>query len=132
MYAYQLAVVVDDLAMEVNEVVRGTDLLGSTARQIMLIRALDGDVPQFAHVPLVRNASGDKLSKRDESLTLRHLREKGIRPEQLLGYMAYSLGLIQALRVCTLQEMVDLFSWERIHQEDLVLPEDFEDQLNNL
>ena len=129
MYAYQLAVVVDDLAMEVTEVVRGTDLLASTARQIMLMHSLDGHIPEFAHVPLVKNSKGEKLSKRDEALTLRALKEKGVTPQQLLGYMAHSLGLTGSLKACSLQEVLDNFSWSRIHQEDTILPVDFAEQL---
>lgn len=132
MYAYQLAVVVDDLAMEVNEVVRGTDLLSSTSRQIMLIDALGGQVPEYAHVPLVRNAKGEKLSKRDESLTLRSLRDSGVLPEQLLGYMAYSLGLIESLRPCTVQDVLENFSWERINREDEILPDNLAERLRTL
>lgn len=77
LYAYQLAVVVDDLLMGITEVVRGADLLDSTARQIQLIEALGGTRLVYAHVPLVVNAQGEKLSKRDAGLTLRSLREEG-------------------------------------------------------
>ena len=132
MYAYQLAVVVDDIAMGITEVVRGTDLLASTARQILLIRSLGGQVPSYAHVPLVRNSKGDKLSKRDQSLTMRSLRQKGVLPEQLLGFMAYSLGLISTLKSCTLQEVLDNFSWDRIGREDTSVPDDLAEQLIKL
>ena len=132
MIAYQLAVVVDDIAMRINEVVRGTDLLDSTARQMLLIDALGGTQPAYAHVPLVRNADEQKLSKRDQSLTLAALRERGVRPEQLLGYMAYSLGLIDTLRTCTLDELVTSFSWDRVTREDWVLPERFYEHLARL
>lgn len=70
LHAYQLAVVVDDLAQGVNQVVRGSDLLSSTARQIALIRALGGTQPRYAHLPLVTDTSGEKLSKRNGSLPL--------------------------------------------------------------
>jgi glutamyl-tRNA synthetase len=71
LWAYQLAVVVDDLAMGIDDVVRGSDLLASTARQIQLIEALGGTPPAYAHVPLMINAGREKLSKRDHGLTLR-------------------------------------------------------------
>src|SRR3954468_20832220 len=74
LWAYQLAVVVDDLAMEIDEVVRGADLLASAARQIQLIQALGGAPPAYAHVPLLLDPAGGKLSKRDDSLTLGSLR----------------------------------------------------------
>jgi glutamyl-Q tRNA(Asp) synthetase len=69
-YAYQLAVVVDDAAQGVTQVVRGEDLLNSTARQIALQRALDLPTPMYAHLPLVANADGSKLGKRDGALPL--------------------------------------------------------------
>ncbi len=124
LFAYQLAVVVDDLAMQVNEVVRGTDLITSTARQILLIRALGGSEPRYAHVPLMLNAGGEKLSKRDESLTVRAIREAGVRPEQLVGYLACSIGLIGVPRALPVTELISSFTWDRIHKEDWVIPED--------
>lgn len=124
MYAYQLAVVVDDIAMEITEVVRGMDLLFSTARQIQLIKALGGPVPRYAHVPLVLNDKGEKLSKRDEGLTLRALREAGIQPEQLVGYLAYSLGLIETARPMPAQALIEIFDWQRIRNLDWILPAD--------
>ena len=81
--AYQLAVVVDDAAMGITEVVRGTDLLKSTARQILLFRALGLAPPDYYHCDLVRDASGIRLAKRHESLSIRKLREVGWTPEQV-------------------------------------------------
>jgi glutamyl-tRNA synthetase len=124
LYAYQLAVVVDDLLMGIDDVVRGADLLTSTARQIQLIEALGGAPPAYAHVPLVVNARGEKLSKRDQGLTLRSLREAGVRPEAVAGYLAYSLGLIDRPEPCRPGDLAPLFSWDRIAREDWVLPED--------
>lgn len=124
LWAYQLAVVVDDLQMEIDEVVRGADLLDSTARQIQLIEALGGNPPVYAHVPLVVNAQGEKLSKRDAGLTLRSLREAGVRPEALAGYLGWSLGLLDRPDPCAAAELIDQFSWDRIGTETWVLPED--------
>lgn len=129
LWAYQLAVVVDDLAMAIDDVVRGSDLLASTARQIQLIEALGGEPPTYAHVPLLLNARGEKLSKRDEALTLRSLRAAGVRPERLVGYLAWSLGLTDRPEACRPAELVEGLAWERIHREDRVLPEDFEEVL---
>ncbi|MEP6662287.1 MAG: tRNA glutamyl-Q(34) synthetase GluQRS [Verrucomicrobiota bacterium] len=81
--AYQLAVTVDDAAMEISEVVRGTDLLVSTARQTLLYRALKLSVPKFFHCPLMTDEKGIRLAKRHDVLSLRTLREKGIQPEDL-------------------------------------------------
>lgn len=82
--AYQLAVVVDDAAMQITEVVRGADLLKSTARQLLLIRALGLPVPAYFHCELVRDASGVRLAKRHNALSLRALREQGRTPQQVL------------------------------------------------
>jgi len=117
LYAYQLAVVVDDLLMGINEVVRGADLLDSTARQIQLIEALGGVPPVYAHIPLVVNAQGEKLSKRDEGLTLRSLRETGISSEALAGWLGWSLGILDRAEPCPAAELVPLFRWERVRKE---------------
>lgn len=81
--AYQLAVVVDDAAMEITEVVRGEDLLLSTFRQLLVYRALNLSPPQFYHAPLVLDESGRRLAKRHAALSLRSLRESGTKPEEL-------------------------------------------------
>lgn len=81
--AYQLAVVVDDAAMRISEVVRGQDLLKSTARQILLCRALDLPIPEFFHCPLMVDEAGVRLAKRSDALSLRTLREQGQTPEDL-------------------------------------------------
>jgi glutamyl-tRNA synthetase len=124
LYAYQLAVVVDDLLMGINDVVRGADLLASTARQIQLIEALGGTPPAYAHVPLVVNAGKEKLSKRDRGLTLRSLREAGVRPEAVAGYLGHSLGLLDRPEPCRPGDLIPLFSWGRIPRTDWILPED--------
>jgi len=81
--AYQLAVVVDDTAMQITEVVRGADLLKSTARQILLCRALELKVPDYYHCDLVRDKAGVRLAKRHDSLSIRKLRQLGWTPEQV-------------------------------------------------
>lgn len=122
LYAYQLAVVVDDILMGITEVVRGADLLDSTARQIQLIQALEGPVPSYAHVPLVVNDHGEKLSKRDAGLTLRSLREAGVRAEALVGYFGWSLGLLDRPEPCRAADLVPVFSWEKVRRETWVVP----------
>lgn len=124
LYAYQLAVVVDDAAMGITEVVRGADLLSSTGRQIQLYEALSLHTPAFAHLPLVLNAKGEKLSKRDSGLAIRALRHGGVPPDVLVGYLAFSLGLLPAPEPATPQDLIPHFSWDRIAPEDWVLPED--------
>jgi glutamyl-tRNA synthetase len=92
--AYQLAVVVDDLAMGVTEVLRGEDLLHSTARQLLLHRWLGGDAPRFAHVPLRLEEDGRKLAKSRGTPGLGLLREEGRDPRTVLGAVAHDLGLL--------------------------------------
>jgi len=81
--AYQLAVVVDDAAMQITEVVRGADLLKSTARQILLYHALGLPIPEFYHCNLILDQAGVRLAKRHDSLSIRQLREAGWTPEQV-------------------------------------------------
>jgi glutamyl-tRNA synthetase len=84
--AYQLAVVVDDSAMAITEVVRGEDLLKSTARQIVVYRALGLEVPKFYHCELVRDETGMRLAKRHDALSIRILRERGLAPQEVLNH----------------------------------------------
>jgi glutamyl-tRNA synthetase len=81
--AYQLACVVDDAAMQITEVVRGADLLKSTARQILLYRALGLAPPRWHHCPLLRDAAGERLAKRTDALSLRALRGRGVTPAEV-------------------------------------------------
>jgi glutamyl-tRNA synthetase len=83
--AYQLAVIADDAAMQIAEVVRGADLLQSTARQLLLIRALGLPIPAHYHCDLVRDEGGTRLAKRHDALSLRKLREQGYSPQQVLS-----------------------------------------------
>lgn len=91
--AYQLAVVVDDAFQGVTEVVRGDDLLSSTPRQLALIRALGFSEPHYAHLPLVLDATGRRLAKREHSLSLRSLRDGGVDPRTLIRWIARGAGL---------------------------------------
>jgi len=90
--AYQLAVVVDDAADTITEVLRGDDLLPSTPRQLLLYDALGLTPPRFAHVPLVVGEDGLRLAKRHGDSSLRHIRERGVGGEEVLGYLAYLCG----------------------------------------
>lgn len=123
-YAYQLAVVCDDALGGVTEVVRGSDLLGSTARQIWLYRTLGFPVPQFYHVPLLVAPDGKRLSKREKSLDMAHLREK-YTPETLLGRLAHIAGLTETDAPIAARELINQFSWEKIDREMRVIPTDF-------
>ena len=92
-YAYQLAVVVDDVAMGVTDVVRGADLVGSTPRQIWLAQVLGLSPPRYVHVPLVVAPDGSRLEKRTHGATVRALRETGVAAPSILGALAHGLGL---------------------------------------
>lgn len=121
-WAYQLAVVVDDALTGVTEVVRGRDLLLSAAQQIHLHRLLGYTPPSFAHIPLLCNAQGQRLSKRDQSLDMGQLRER-YTPESLLGTLAYHTGLLKFPESITLAELLSLFDWARVPQENIIINE---------
>lgn len=104
-WAYQLAVVVDDALMGVTEVMRGDDLLLSAAQQIYLYRILGYEPPEFAHVPLVCNEDGIRLSKRDKSLSMEYLRSH-YTPEEVLGMAAHRARLIPTPRAISLSELL--------------------------
>jgi glutamyl-tRNA synthetase len=91
--AYQLAVVVDDARMRITQVVRGADLLKSTARQLLLYRALGLSAPAFYHCDLVRDAMGQRLAKRHDSLSLRALRDSGKSPAEVQGMFSLSASV---------------------------------------
>jgi len=95
-FAYQFAVVVDDALMQINQVVRGADLLHSTARQILLYEALGFPVPSFAHVPLMLDETGKRLAKRSQSAGLEPLRAAWATPMQVVGQLTASCGLVDA------------------------------------
>lgn len=112
-WAYQLAVVVDDALMGVTEVVRGNDLLLSAAQQIYLYRLIGATAPSYAHLPLICNADMQRLSKRDQSLSMSELRNRHT-PEEIIGRAAYLANLIPSYSPCSLNELVDLFDWSLI------------------
>ena len=121
-FAYQLAVVVDDALMGVTEVVRGADLLSSTPRQLWLYRELGLPAPQFYHLPLLLAPDGRRLSKRDGDQSLENLRAR-FSPEEVVGRLAFAVGLQDAPRPRTPQSLVSDFSWARIPKHDILLPE---------
>lgn len=140
LFAYQLAVVVDDLLMDIDEVVRGVDLLDSTGRQMQLIEALSsgtqspgsgGVQTSYAHVSLILNEDGEKISKRDGGLTLQSLRADGVRPEALVGYLAHSIGLLEHAEPCRPEDLLDDFGWDRLRRDDWVLPAEVSAELRS-
>ena len=119
MFAYQLAVSVDDLAMGVTRVVRGRDLLSSAPRQKWLIETLGGIAPDYCHAPLISSGEG-KLSKRLGSLSTRQLRQD-YTPEALVGRLAQMCGLIEKEEALTPRELLSEFSWDKVKTEDIPL-----------
>jgi len=116
-FAYQFAVVVDDALMRINQVVRGADLLASTARQILLYEALGFPVPVFGHVPLLLDHTGKRLSKRLQSAGLEPLRAAGVTPAKIVGQLAASRGLVEQGTDVSAEELVQQYA---IHsQKDL-------------
>lgn len=118
-FAYQLAVVVDDLAMGITHVVRGDDLLLSTPRQIALTRALGHAPLHYAHVPLVMGEDGQRLAKRHGSIAIQALRTTHA-AEQIVGRLAHSLGLQERDAPCTVASLITHFSFDRLSRTPFI------------
>jgi glutamyl-tRNA synthetase len=114
LWAYQLAVVVDDAEARISEVIRGADLLSSTPRQIALYRALGHRVPRFAHVGLVLDSEGRRLSKREGSTSIESLRDAGRSAEEVIGQLACSLGLTETAEAVRAEELIPGFELKAI------------------
>ena len=121
-FAYQLAVVVDDIAMGVTQVVRGRDILASTPRQMYLYSLFDREPPAYSHVPLILDHGGERLAKRHASLTLRALREADVVPATILGWLAASVGLRNAFAPILAHELARGFSFNLVRPVDVRLP----------
>ena len=119
-YVYQLAVTVDDGEAGVTEVVRGVDLLSSAPRQMYLQELFGFAHPEYGHVPMLMAEDGRRLSKRDRDLDLGEL-QKRIKPEQLIGNLAYAAGLIDAAKAVSARELAKEFSWNRLKKEDIYI-----------
>lgn len=118
-FSYQLAVVLDDIAMRISEVVRGEDLAGCTGWQLALYDALGAPAPAFAHVPLLLGADGKRLAKRAGARPVAALREAGIRAETIVGALAASAGLVPPGTVVSARELVDGFVLTRVVETPL-------------
>lgn len=142
LFGYQLVVVVDDLDMGVDDIVRGRDLLRSTALQMWIRRCLlaggfqpecSGEAkplaeqPEYAHLPLIDNAAGRRLAKRERSLDMGALRARGVAPEQIVGYCAWLLRLQTTPKPCNPADLLAGFSWEPLranHPDCALKPDD--------
>ena len=116
-FAYQLAVSVDDMLMGVTRVVRGRDLLSSAPRQKWLIETLGGQAPDYCHCPLLTGGAG-KLSKRLGSLSTEVLR-KDYTPAQIIGRLAFLCGLIDRDGLVSARDLLPVFAWEKVRREDI-------------
>lgn len=119
--AYNLAVVVDDVAQGVDQVVRGDDLLSSSPRQAWLTRQLGGSVPEYLHVPLVLNQRGKRLAKRDGAVTLAQLAADGVGPGAVLSLLGHSLDLSETDEAVSLAVLLDRFDPLRLPRRPWVL-----------
>ena len=119
-WAYQLAVVVDDALMGINHVVRGSDLLPSSPRQAWLHRTLGYEPPEFYHLPLLTDPTGRRLSKRDADLDLSVLRE-AYTARELSGKLAFSAGLLEEYQPVTPAELIKYFDWAKVTKTDIVV-----------
>lgn len=117
-WAYQLAVVVDDALMGINEVVRGRDLLLSSPQQIYLARQLGFTPPRFTHLPLLCNSAGQRLSKRDRSLDMESLRSH-YSPQQIIGMLAHAARLQTDDSPVEAFDLVEGFSWSSVPTADI-------------
>ena len=118
-FAYQLAVVADDAAMQINRILRGADLLASTPRQIYLWRLLGEESPTFLHAPLLVGSDGARLSKRHGSLAIAALREAGVSAEKIVGRLAAWAGLIDYPDAVRPQELIRRFDAARLPREPI-------------
>lgn len=119
--AYQLAVVVDDAEMGITQVVRGDDLIPSTPRQLLLYQALNLKSPSFIHLPLVVGTDGRRLAKRHGDTRLQTLRDAGVKPEMLIGLLAWSCGWINQIEPVAPMELLKSFDVKMIPQAPFVL-----------
>ena len=126
-FAYQLAVTVDDAWMGVTSVVRGRDLLTSTPRQMYLQKCLGYETPTYGHVPLLVDSDGHRFAKRNQSTDIDYLlNEKRIKPECLLGKIAYLAGIVDEMRSFSLEELIQYANLKALNmKKELRIPDSF-------
>ena len=129
LYAYQLAVAVDDGSMGITHVLRGRDLLSSTAQQIWLMEVLGYTPPSYTHVPMLIDASGNRLSKRQQGITVRSLRDRGVQADAILSALALAGGLVSERRLYHKGELLRLCNFQTMTTHDIVLGETWLDEL---
>jgi glutamyl-tRNA synthetase len=118
--SYQLAVVVDDIDMQVSQVVRGDDLIISTFRQLELYRSLEAVAPTYAHVPLVRGMDGRRLAKRHGDTRLSTLRDQGVQAIDVVRWAAKTAGLVDdSQQIHSTSDVISKFDWSRLSQDSI-------------
>lgn len=127
--SYQLAVVVDDAAMGITDVLRGYDLMDSTPRQLLLFEALELPAPRFAHVPLFVGIDGKRLAKRHGDLSIAALRSHGLRSEQLTGWLAACAGLNPEHQPMTPAQLIDRFDLVKLPKQPVVITDELINEL---
>jgi len=115
---YNLAATVDDHAMQVTLVARARDHIGNTPQQLLLYRAFGWEPPEFAHLPMMLSAKGEKLSKRHTSVSVQEYRDKGYTPAAVLNYLVRFGWSYGDKEIFTRDELVELFNWERVNKSD--------------
>lgn len=129
LYAYQLAVAVDDGSMGITHVLRGRDLLSSTAQQIWLMEVLGYTPPSYTHVPMLIDASGNRLSKRQQGITVRSLRDRGVQADAILSALALAGGLVSERRLYHKGELLRLCNFQTMTTHDIVLGDTWLDEM---
>ena len=121
LYAYPLATPVDDGAMQISDVLRGRDLLGETPAQIWLLETLGYAAPRYRHVPMLVDANGKRLSKRQKGLTVRELRAAGKKPAAILGELSHACGIIEQQEKLSARELVAAADFSKLRREDIAI-----------
>lgn len=122
-FAYQLAVVLDDAAMNIKQIVRGEDILSSVPRQRYLYSIFGFAEPEYGHFPLMLDHEGQRLAKRHASLSVRSLRSEGVKPQRILGYVAHWAGLMENFEEITSAELLEIFDKNKIKTIPDLLPQ---------
>lgn len=130
--SYQLAVVVDDAAMGITDVVRGADLLDSTPRQLYLFEALELPPPRYVHVPLLCGPDGKRLAKRHGDLSIRALRERGVRPETIVGAIAAVSGMHDRAEPIAAHELIASFDPASVPADPVIVDESWISALTDI
>lgn len=118
--SFHFAMVVDDALMEITHVIRGEDHLTNTLYHLLLFKALDFSPPHYAHLPMVLSSEKEKLSKREDALSIFHLREEGYLPEAIVNFLAL-LGYTPPQEIISLEELVETFSFDRVGKSPSVV-----------